>query len=64
MEPAEAADPSKLFTIHLHQIQGVGIVGGGPDDWMHKTRGFREMVLIAFEQTIPLHLTQYLKEHA
>ena len=21
--PAEAADPSKLFTIHLHQIQGV-----------------------------------------
>ena len=23
--PAEAADPTKLFTIHLHQIQGVGI---------------------------------------
>ena len=21
--PAEAADPTKLFTIHLHQIQGV-----------------------------------------
>ena len=23
--PAEAADPTKLFKIHLHQIQGVGI---------------------------------------
>ena len=29
--PAEAADPTKLFTIHLHQIQGVGI-GAVVDD--------------------------------
>ena len=27
--PAEAADPTKLFTIHLHQIQGVGIGAAG-----------------------------------
>ena len=39
--PAEAADPSKLFTIHLHQIQGVGIgAAAALDDWMHKTREF------------------------
>ena len=32
--PAEAADPSKLFTIHLHQIQGVGIgAAAALDDW-------------------------------
>ena len=46
--PAEAADPSKLFTIHLHQIQGVGIgAAAALDDWMHKTREFlgAEMVL-------------------
>ena len=46
--PAEAADPSKLFTIHLYQIQGVGIGATvALDDWMHKTREFlgAEMVL-------------------
>ena len=37
--PAEAADPSKLFTIYLHQIQGVGIgAAAALDDWMHKTK--------------------------
>ena len=46
--PAEAADPSKLFTKHLHQIQGVGIGAAvALDDWMQKTREFLgvEMVL-------------------
>ena len=39
--PAEAANPSKLFTIHLHQIQGVGIGAvAALDDWMHKTGEF------------------------
>jgi hypothetical protein len=46
--PAEAADPTKLFKIHLHQIQGVGIgAEAALDDWMHNTREFlgTEMVL-------------------
>ena len=46
--PAETADPSKLFTIHLHQIQGLGIgAAAALDNWMHKTREFlgAEMVL-------------------